>query len=255
MELSAPDVEQFRQRGYCVHQGFFARAEIEKISDWLDSLQAARPGKGPEARYYEQSPVTGNGILVRVEHILGEHNPEMTRLMLAPRVLDALRSLFGEAPMLFKEKVNYKLPGCRADKLHQDQAAGWNAYSDFFITMAIVVDQNRRENAALSFLATGAYERTLMGPEWQPLTEADPPYEPSGDYQVLEADSGDVVFFDSYVPHGSPPNTSDQPRRNIYLTFNRRSDGDLRLRYYRDKWANYPPNNPGQARRVGSYRV
>jgi hypothetical protein len=255
MELSTHDVEQFRQRGYCVRQGFFERTEIQKMSDWLDSLQATPPCEGAEACYYEKSQATGEGILVRVEHILGEHNPGMTRLMLAPKVLVALTSLLGEAPVLFKEKVNYKLPGCRADKLHQDQAAGWNAYSDFFITMAIVVDANRRENAALSFLSTGAYERALMGPEWQPLTDADPPYEPAGDYQILEANPGDVVFFDSYVPHGSPPNTSNRPRRNIYLTFNRQSDGDLRMRYYRDKWANYPPNKPGQARGAGSYRV
>ncbi|MDP2325822.1 MAG: phytanoyl-CoA dioxygenase family protein [Gammaproteobacteria bacterium] len=255
MELSTHDVEQFRQRGYCVRPGFFDRAEIKRMSDWLDSLQTAPPREGAEACYYEQSPVTGDGMLVRVEHILGDHNPEMTRLMLAPKVLEALSSLFGETPVLFKEKVNYKLPGCRADRLHQDQAAGWNAYSGLFITMAIVVDANRRENAALSFLSTGAYARSLMGPEWQPLTDADPPYEPAGDYQVLEANPGDVVFFDSYVPHGSPANTSNQPRRNIYLTFNRQSDGDLRMRYYRDKWASYPPNNPGQARGVGSYRV
>jgi len=38
-----------------------------------------------------------------------------------------LTNLFGEPPVLFKEKINYKLPGCRPDKLHQDQAAGWNA--------------------------------------------------------------------------------------------------------------------------------
>ena len=225
------------------------------MADWLDSLQATPSRSGVEACYYEQSPLTGDSILVRVEHILGEHNPEMTHLMLAPKVLEALTSLFGEAPILFKEKVNYKLPGCRSDKLHQDQAAGWNAYSDFFITMAIVVDVNRRENAALSFLATGAYERALMSPEWQPLTDKDPPYEPADDYQLVEADPGDVVFFDSYVPHGSPPNTSHQPRRNIYLTFNRQSAGDLRMRYYRDKWASYPPNNLNQARVVGSYRV
>ncbi|MEO8443792.1 MAG: phytanoyl-CoA dioxygenase family protein [Gammaproteobacteria bacterium] len=255
MKVGIHDIDSFRQRGYCVRQGFFDRAEIDKISGWLDSLQATPPRAGAEACYYEQSPLTGTSILVRVEHFLGSHNPEMTRLMLAPKVLDALSSLIGDVPVLFKEKVNYKLPGCRSDKLHQDQAAGWNAYSNFFITMAIIVDANRRENAALSFLSTGAYERALMSPEWKPLADTDPPYEPADDYQVLEADPGDVVFFDSYVPHGSPPNTSTQPRRNIYLTFNRQADGDLRLRYYQDKWASYPPNSPGQARGAGSYRV
>jgi len=255
MDISDQDVDRFRERGYCVRPGFFNPTEVGRMSDWLDALQSTPPREGAEARYYEQSPLTGEGILVRVEHILGDHNPGLTELMLAPKVLDALTVLLGDAPVLFKEKVNYKLPGCRSDKLHQDQAAGWNAYGDFFVTMAIVVDANRRDNAALSFLATGAYERKLMGPEWQPLTDADPPYEPVADYEVIEAEPGDVVFFDSYVPHGSPPNTSNRPRRNIYLTFNRRSAGDQRMRYYQDKWQSYPPNSPGQVRGIGSYRV
>lgn len=255
MQLTAQDIEQFRQRGYCVRRAFFAPAAVERMSGYLDALRDAPPREGAEACYYEQSPVTGESLLVRAEHLLGGHNPELTRLMLAPAVTDALAALLGERPVLFKEKANYKLPGCRADKLHQDQAAGWNAYADLFVTMAVVVDPNRADNAALSFLATGDYPRALMGPEWQPLTEADPPYQPAGDYQLLEADPGDVVFFDSYVPHGSPPNTSSRQRRNIYLTFNGESAGDLRLRYYHDKWASYPPNRPGEARATASYRV
>lgn len=255
MGLDDRDVELFHRRGYCVRPAFFDAAEVAALATYLDSLRDARPLPGAEACYWERSPLTGESLLVRAEHIVGPHNPAMTRLLLAPKVTDALTRLLGEPPVLFKEKVNYKLPGCRADKLHQDQAAGWNAYADFFVTMAIVVDANRRDNAALSFLKTGDYERALMGPEWEPLKHDDPPWEPAADYELLEAAPGDVVFFDSYVPHGSPPNTSDRQRRNVYLTFNRRSAGDLRERYYRDKWAQYPPNGPGQARDTASYRV
>lgn len=253
--VCSPEVERFRQRGYCVRRGFFSQSSVQQISDWLDALRVGPTREGAEACYYEQSPLTGEPILVRAEYVLGEHNPALTRLLLSPPVVAVLTGLLGEAPVLFKEKANYKLPGCRADKLHQDQAAGWNAYGDFFVTMAVVIDANRRDNAALSFLSTGAYPRALMGPEWEPLSEADPPYGPAADYEVLEADPGDVVFFDSYVPHGSPPNLSTRARRNVYLTFNRQSGGDQRMRYYRDKWASYAPNVPGGAREARSYRV
>lgn len=94
-----------------------------------------------------------------------------------------------------------------------------------------------------------------MAPEWKPLTQQDPPYSPSDEYMLVEADPGDVIFFDSYVPHGSPPNTGTRSRRNIYLTFNRLSAGDLRAGYYADKWASYPPNSPEQARYSDAYRV
>jgi len=255
MVLTPEQIETFRQRGYVVLKGFIAPADIGRIGAWLDRLASTPEESGSEARYYEKSPVTGQNMLVRVENFIGPEHAEASRLLLPDRARQALEQLLGEPAVLFKEKINYKLPGCRADKLHQDQSAGWNAYCDFFITMAVAVDENRLDNAALSFLNTGRYEKRLMTPEWQPLSQDDPPYQPEADYALIEADPGDVIFFDSYVPHGSPPNRGKRQRRNIYLTFNRRSAGDMRRRYYTDKWASYPPNKPGEAREDKSYRV
>lgn len=255
MLLSNAQQQEFRDRGFIVLPGFFDPIVMGKVTAWLNGLQTKRPDEGKEARYYEQSPVSGENLLVRAEHLLGEHNPEMTALLLDGKTTGCLTELLGEPPVLFKEKVNYKLPGCRPDKLHQDQAAGWNAYADFFVSMGIVVDPNRKDNAALSFLCSGNYQKRLMAPEWQVLSHDDPPYQPEDEYVLLEADPGDVIFFDSYVPHGSPANTSDRRRCNLFLTFNRKSDGDLRARYYAEKWAVYPPNDPAGARSSSAYRV
>lgn len=196
-----------------------------------------------------------DNILVRIENVFGGHNAEMTDLVISPRTRHCLRDLLEDQPVLFKDKVNYKLPGCRADKLHQDQAAGWNAYGDFYVSMGIIVDENRKENAALSFMKSGNYDRALMTEEWQPLSTEDPPYQPEEEYMLLEADPGDVIFFDCYVPHGSPPNTSDRSRRNIFITFNSASQGDKRAQYYADKWKNYPGNDPDHARESKTFRV
>lgn len=255
MPLSQEQISTFRSRGFIVLKAFFDKTAMDRISAWVDELRDKEPGKGREAKYYERSTITGQNVLVRIENVLGDNDPEMTRFLLSPRAVECLTQLFGEAPVLFKEKINYKLPGCRPDKLHQDQAAGWNAYSDFFITMAIAVDENKPDNAALSFMKSGNYARKLMTEEWRPLSEDDPPYKPEDEYTLLEADPGDVIFFDSYVPHGSPANTGNRRRRNVFLTFNRQSDGDMRARYYRDKWASYAPNEAGTARAATSYRV
>jgi ectoine hydroxylase-related dioxygenase (phytanoyl-CoA dioxygenase family) len=58
----------------------------------------------------------------------------------------------------------------------------------------------------------------------------------------LPTEPGDVVFFDSYVPHASKPNLTDRARRALYLTYNRASDGDHRARYFADKRAAFPPD-------------
>lgn len=255
MILTEEQKKTFNDKGFIVMKGFFDKDVMKEVSAWLDELHDKTPNEGEEAKYFEKSTINGENILIRVEHALGDHNPEITRLLIPTQAIDCLTDLFGEPPVLFKEKINYKLPGCRPDKLHQDQAAGWNTYGDFFITMGIVVDENRKENAALSFMKSGNYEKKLMSEEWQPLSNEDPPYKPEDEYMLLEADPGDVIFFDCYVPHGSPANTSNRSRRNIFLTFNRQSDGDMRDRYYAEKWASYPPNQVDDARAEASYLV
>ena len=253
--LSQEQKTDFQKRGFIVLKNYFDTDVVDQLSIWLDELSQKAPDEGSEAKYYEKSPISNEDLLVRAEYLLGEHNQEKTDLLLNEITLSCLEDLFGEPPVLFKEKANYKLPGCRPDKLHQDQAAGWNAYTDFFISMAIVVDENRKDNAAISFMCSGNYDKSLMSDEWTPLTMDDPPYQPEDEYMLLEAQPGDVIFFDSYVPHGSPANVSESQRRNIYLTFNKASDGDLRQQYYDDKWKSYPPNQVSTARTDVSFRV
>ena len=66
------------------------------------------------------------------------------------------------------------------------------------------------------------------------------------------AEPGDVVFFDSYVPHRSGANLSALPRRALYLTWNRLREGDQRERYFTDKRKSFPPDierEPGKSYR------
>jgi ectoine hydroxylase-related dioxygenase (phytanoyl-CoA dioxygenase family) len=255
MSLSIEQINQFKDKGYVVVPGLYATDEIEAASGWLDELKDSDGSENDIATYFEASPITGEPVLVRAEHLLGEHNTAMTELFLKDEVIAALTGLLGDVPVLFKEKANYKLPGCRSDLLHQDQAAGWGTYSDFFVTMLVAVDENRIDNAAVSFRDAGDHQLKLLGPEWEVLSKDEPPFQPAEEYRVIEAAPGDVVFFDCYVPHGSPANDTDKARRNIYLTFNRATDGDQRMAYYEDKWQNYPSNTRDAARDRSTFRV
>ena len=255
MSLKHSRAEEFRKRGWIVIPALYDSAEVHKLSDWLRELEKSDGTDNDIATYFEASPTTGETVLVRAEYLLGEHNQSMTDILLKPATMQILQQLLDDQPILFKEKANYKLPGCRSDLLHQDQAAGWGAYADFFVTMLIAIDENRIDNAAVSFRDAGDHVLQLRGPEWEVLSEEEPPFQPESDYRVVEAAPGDVVFFDCYVPHGSPANNSSAARRNLYLTFNRQRDGDQRMAYYEDKWQNYPPNTRDKARDRDSFKV
>ena len=77
------------------------------------------------------------------------------------------------------------------------------------------------------------------------------------DLSLVEYESapGDIFLFDSYVPHASNPNNSKDQRRNIYLTYNRKSQGSHHSLYYEDKYQSYPPNAYRNNETEYSYKV
>ena len=68
-------------------------------------------------------------------------------------------------------------------------------------------------------------------------------------------DPGDIIFFDSYAPHGSEPNMSERTRRIYFATYNRKSAGDHLAQYYADKRKSYPPDIEREAGKDYVFRV
>ena len=66
---------------------------------------------------------------------------------------------------------------------------------------------------------------------------------------------GDSVFFNNFIPHKSNSNKSRKSRIQVYLTFNKKSDGNFRLEYIRNKEVFYPPNNKRQKGINYTYKV
>jgi 2-aminoethylphosphonate dioxygenase len=160
-------------------------------------------------------------------------------------------ALFGEPAVLFKDKINFKMAGGDGFKPHQDQQAGWSTYAKLFVTALVAVDPATAQNGCLE-LAPGHHRRGLIGREWTPLTDAE-----MADMRFVAcpAAPGDAVFFDSYVPHRSGPNLTGEPRRVLYVTYNRQSEGDHRARYYGDKRKSYPPDCEREPGTQYVYRV
>jgi hypothetical protein len=75
------------------------------------------------------------------------------------------------------------------------------------------------------------------------------------DARPVPTRAGDTVFFDSYTPHASGPNLTAERRRVLYITYNRRSAGDHRARYYADKRKSFPPDIERDPARTYTFRV
>lgn len=244
--------KQYQEKGYVFVPNYYSESEVQQISDYVDQME--QNDYEHAYKYYDENVKDGSQTLTRIEHCLG-NIPELDKILLNDGVQQLLNTFLQDKPSLFKDKINFKLPGGKPDLLHQDQAAGWGDYAENFLSMAIFVDDNTKENAAMSVLNTGDYPKSLIEGEWELMKNPEPPFLPEENYDLLEAKAGALVFFDAYVPHGSPANLSDKRRRNIFLTFNKDSEGDHRAKYYADKLASYPPNNMRDSSKTYTYRV
>jgi ectoine hydroxylase-related dioxygenase (phytanoyl-CoA dioxygenase family) len=188
--------------------------------------------------YFEDSlRQPGGRVLSRIEKF-AEFHAELGAVARSPRVMEPVADLLGEAATLFKDKINFKLPGGGGFAPHQDIQPGWDGYASYFISVMIAIDPNTIENGCLE-LAAGHHTRGLIGRRWQPLEG----HELDGiEFVAYPMTPGDAVFFDGFTPHQSKPNFTDRPRRNMYLTYNRASEGDQRERYFTDKRKSYPPD-------------
>ena len=236
--LSNEQLGDFGRDGFVVVPGMFGPEEMARIAAWTDEVAALPEVPGKYMMYFEDSLLAaGERVLQRLENFYPYHTG-FKDLFEGDKLRGSAAELLGEPAVLFKEKINFKMPGGDGFKPHQDQQAGWGVYADLFITALVSIDEATVANGCLE-MAAGFHDKGLVGAEWAPLD----------DRQMRDMDfithptlPGDVVLFDSYAPHGSKPNLTDSPRRVLYITYNRAADGDHREQYYADKRKSFPPD-------------
>ncbi len=232
---NADELARMRQDGFLVVPRFFAPRQMAELLAWTQALQHAPEVRDAHWVYHEDSLTEpGRRVIQRIENFCPYH-AGMDDLVRRGSLVRWTAALMGGPVVLFKDKINFKMPGGPGFKAHQDQQAGWGRYADLFVTALVAIDAATLQNGCLEMVA-GRHREGLIGEEWNPLDDSGLALRP------VPTMPGDVIFFDSYAPHASKPNFTSQPRRLLYLTYNLLSDGDHRAAYYTDKRAAFPPD-------------
>ncbi len=236
--LDASARDHWRRHGWLWLRGFLDAPETAELARWTDEIAAWPETPGRWMRYYERpGGDLGGKMLARIENFMPYH-AGLARLFSGARVLDLLAACAGEPVVLFKDKINLKLPGGAGFAPHQDAPAYVDFGVEHHLTLMVPVDPFTRENGCLE-VARNACERVFL------------PHNPDGtvrsdvmdtlELEPILAAPGDAIVFDAWVPHRSGPNRSGAPRRSYYLTYNPASAGDHRAAYYARKRECFPP--------------
>ena len=233
-------VHHFHERGWVIIDAI-EPATAAHVSGWVDEVAALADGERGVLQHFE---LTDSGPqLCRSENFVPIHAG--FRALLCTGVLVELAgALLGEPAILYKEKVNYKLPGGAGYSPHQDAPA--YPMIDVHVSAMVAVDDADGSNGGLE-VVSGCFDRVL------PLDERgciDASVVEQLDWQPVPLRAGHTLWFHSRTPHRSGPNPSDQPRRALYPTYNAAGEGDLRAAYYEAKRAAFASAPTGDRARV-----
>ncbi len=246
--LTEQQISDFQRDGFLLVRGLYTAQEINEIRRWTEEVAGFPEVPGKYMMYFEknlQNPE--QRLLCRVEDFEPYHEG-FQRLFRGEKMQGVVSELFDEECVLYKDKINFKMPGGDGFKAHQDVQAGWDKYADLHITALVSIDATTIENGCLEIVA-GYHHSGLIGDKWKPLEDSNLEYMP------ITTAPGDAVFFDSFAPHRSEPNRTEQPRRVLYVTYNRLAEGDHRRQYYADKRKSYPPDCEREPGREYVFRV
>lgn len=224
--MPAIDVAAFHRDGWLVLRSALDAQQLESIDAAVQRLTEWAIAGGPGLHHFEQTDA--GAVIARSEQFV-ELDETLHDVVCKGIVVDVLLELFGEAPTLFKEKVNYKQPGGGGFAPHQDAAA--YRFVDHHISCMVPLDPATEASGCL-WVAPGHERGHLVTDHRGRIVDEVTrvlAWRPVG---LLP---GDLLFFDSYTPHHSETNRTDRARRAMYLTYNAASKGDHRARYYADK--------------------
>src|SRR5690349_14216018 len=122
-QLSDDQLRSWREDGYLLLSVHLSPEEALRVERWTAELARLPETPRKWMKYLERSTVArAERLLCRIESFIPYHDA-FARLLGNDATLAMLSTLMGEPAVLFKEKLNFKLPGGQGFNHHQDAPA------------------------------------------------------------------------------------------------------------------------------------
>eukprot|EP00468_Gymnochlora_sp_CCMP2014_P003933 CAMPEP_0167761546 /NCGR_PEP_ID=MMETSP0110_2-20121227/12236_1 /TAXON_ID=629695 /ORGANISM="Gymnochlora sp., Strain CCMP2014" /LENGTH=485 /DNA_ID=CAMNT_0007648249 /DNA_START=73 /DNA_END=1530 /DNA_ORIENTATION=- len=232
--LSPEQLRRWDEDGMLWIKNALSESEIANLVQMSTEVGDLPPQKGPWLIHHEavESKIEAKEEkrLCRVENFC-KHHEDWGNLAFG-LVQDTVSQVEGEQAVLFKDKLNYKGPGGGGFLIHQDATAyATEDLASRHVSVMVAIDAATKENGCLE-VAAGRHKEGIFDHEKGVMTSQ---IEDSMKFTDILVEPGDVVLFDSYLPHRSQGNKTDGWRRLAYLTYNKLSEGNLHDDYYAKK--------------------
>jgi len=231
--ITSLDVEHFDENGWLLTR---SHDQVEAVAAWVAEVAGWPDEDGPWLHHRELTDAGPQ--LCRSENFVPFHEG-LRALLTAGPMVEVASALLGEPAVLYKEKINYKLPGGAGYSPHQDAPA--YPFVEAHVSCMVAVDDALVGNGCLEVVSQAHHE--LLPTDDRGCIRAD--VAAGLDWQPVEVHAGETLWFHSRTPHRSGPNRGTTARRALYPTYNALREGDLRAAYYERKAAELAGAGPG----------
>lgn len=188
---------------------------------------------------YDEITSSGERQLMRTENFVDFH-AGFASLLHGPELNGILKQVTRDDMLLFKDKINYKLPGGNGFGAHLDAPAYDHIGEIEHTTANLAVDAATIGNGCVE-VVPGSHRMSVELAEGGRISDS---WVAAHEWKPVKLGAGDLLIFGSHLAHKSAPNKTDLPRASVYATFSKKSDGvDLREKYYADRRENFPPDH------------
>jgi len=239
IQLSQQQLDHFKTQGYLIlrvrEHGLI---DPTTLQEWTQEIRTL-PRENGKWMPYDEITSSGERQLMRTENF-ADYHAGFSSLLNGVDLRGILGQVAGDEMLLFKDKINYKLPGGNGFGAHLDAPAYDHIGEIEHTTANLAVDPATIANGCVE-VVPGSH---LMKVDLAEGGRIDPAWEANHNWVPVELDSGDLLIFGSHLAHRSASNKTGKPRSSVYATYHCVSDGrDLKERYYIDRRENFPPDH------------
>ncbi len=245
-------VARYHELGVLATHNAFTTEEVNAALDGLTDLIAGKAAEFSNIQFRSDARdrLEHLNLEERIDAVrrllcFTDYEPRLKALALHPRLLAAVEKLLGAPPQLFQSMALVKPPRGREKPWHQDHAYFELPLDVRVVGVWIALDAADVENGCMRFLPGGhnesgrggewengrasAKRAVMAGNGWRPVW----PHYQRRDWQIADVEMeglqaqrvaaplepGGLVIFDSFIPHGTPSNYTQQRRRAVQFHY------------------------------------
>jgi ectoine hydroxylase-related dioxygenase (phytanoyl-CoA dioxygenase family) len=208
--------QSFDEQGYFLARALF---DEDETAGWRDHFTRLREAGAYPGDVVGVDPDSDDPLL-KYPRMIHMHRWDRIALdwLLEPRLAQSLTTLLGGLePFAVQTMLYFKPPGARGQAAHQDQYY-LRVKPGTCIAAWMALDPCDEENGCLEVLP-GSQDWpvlcTIAADTTQSFTDVTVPLPEGAELVPVVMESGDVLFFNGSLVHGSGPNRSDRFRRSL----------------------------------------